>query len=805
MFCKKKWGITDETTLNSLFALDFVRPGYGNKSSKFIRKILPYLQDGLMYNEACAYIGVNHSDSLTKAENDARELLEKLPQIKKNELRQPVVEKILNQMINVVNAIFDKYGNNNGIDEIRVELARELKQSREERELTDKNNRKRQKENDSNAKLIEEYGIRASRNRIQKYRMWKESRQTCFYCGQVVDVKDFLRGYDVEVEHIIPKALFFDDSFSNKVCSCRKCNSEKGERTAYDYMSSKGEDELSRYIRTVEDRYKKGEISKTKRERLLTPADKIPTDFINRQLRETQYIAKKSVEILKQICRDVWTTSGSVTDFLRHNWGYDEILHTLDFDRYKSGGLTEVIEIEHKGQKHRIERIKDWSKRLDHRHHAVDALVVACTKQSYIQRLNNLNTERDAMYQDIEAQSVEWKEKHSLLEKWIKLQPHPTVSEVTDKVDEILVSFKAGKRVATLGKRSVYKNGKKTVVQNNIIVPRGALCEESVYGQINLIEKNKPIKYLFENPSLIFKPYIKALVEERLKEYNGDTSKAISSLKNNPIYLRKDKSVVLEYGTCYKKEYVKKYSLNSIKAKDVDSIIDKHIREVVRQRLEDNNNNEKAAFASPLYADKQKQIPIKSVRCTTGINIAAPVNYNESNDPISFVKPGNNHHIAIYKDKDGKHQEHIVTFWHAVERKKYGMPVVITNPKEIWDLIIEKSLDLPESFLNCLPNSDWNYEISMQQNEMFVMGMSEDEFQDAIRNNDYKTLNKYLYRVQSVSESDYWLRLHIETMNDKTPEGNIIKKYYRIKSINTFFNFNPHKVKITLLGEIQSS
>lgn len=801
---QKNWGITDEMTLNSLFALDFIRPGYGNKSSKFIRKILPYLQDGMMYNEACAYIGVNHSNSLTKAENETRKLLEKLPQIKKNELRQPVVEKILNQMINVVNAIFDKYGKDDDT-EIRVELARELKQSREERELTDKNNRKRQKENDFNAKLIEEYGIRASRNRIQKYRMWKESKETCFYCGQVVDVKDFLRGYDVEVEHIIPKALFFDDSFSNKVCSCRKCNSEKRERTAYDYMSSKGGEEFNRYIRTVEERYKKGEISKTKRERLLTPADKIPADFINRQLRETQYIAKKSVEILKQVCRNVWITSGSVTDFLRHNWGYDEILHTLDFDRYKSGGLTEIIEIEHKGQKHKKERIKDWSKRLDHRHHAVDALVIACTKQSYIQRLNNLNTERDAMFQDVEAQSVEWKEKHSLLEKWIKLQPHPTVSEVTDKVAGILVSYKAGKRVATLGKRAIYKKGKKIIAQNGIVVPRGALCEDSIYGQIDLIEKNKPVKYLFENPSLIFKPYIKTLVEERLKEYNGDVSKAISSLKNDPIYLRKDKSVVLEYGTCYKKEYVKKYSIDSIKAKDVDSIIDKHIREIVRQRLLDHNNNEKVAFVEQLYADEQKQIPIKSVRRTTGINIATPVNYNENNEPISFVKPGNNHHVAIYLDKDGKRHEHIVTFWHAVERKKYGIPVVITNPKEVWDFIIEKDLDLPESFLNCLPNSEWNYEISMQQNEMFIMGMSEDEFQDAIRNNDYKTLNKYLYRVQRISESDYWFRYHVETILDETPAARNMKKYIRIKSLGSFVNNNPHKVKITLLGEIQPS
>ena len=93
----------------------------------------------------------------------------------------------------------------------------------------------------------------------------------------------------------------------------------------------------------------------------------------------------------------------------------------------------------------------------------------------------------------------------------------------------------------------------------------------------------------------------------------------------------------------------------------------------------------------------------------------------------------------------------------------------------------------------------------MQQNEMFVLGMNEEEYNDAIRNTDYKTLSKHLYRVQSISESDYWMRLHIETINDKTPEAGVIRKYYRIKSMNSLFNLNPHKVKITILGEILES
>lgn len=794
----KKFGITDIETIDALYKLDFIKPGYGNKSSKFIRKILPYLQEGLMYSDACEYVGINHSNSLTKEQNEARELLDKLPQIQKNELQQPVVEKILNQMVNVVNAIIDKHG---PIDEIRVELARELKQSKDERNETDKRMRKNQRDNEEKAKRIEELGIRSSRNRIQKYKLWDESQERCFYCGQIVGVKEFLSGFDVEVEHIIPKSLFFDDSFNNKVCSCRKCNAEKNNRTAFDYMASKGETTLNEYINRVEQYYKEGKISKTKRERLLTPASKIPTDFIDRQLRQTQYIAKKSQEILKQVCRNVWSTSGSVTDFLRHSWGYDNILHSLNFERYKKGGLTEMIDYDHKEQEHTEERIKDWSKRLDHRHHAIDALTIACTQQGYIQRLNNLNTERDAMFQEVEQQSAVWQERKSLLEKWITLQPHFTVEEVTNKVAEILISFKAGKRVATTGKRIVYKKGKKVIAQEGIIIPRGALSEESVYGKINVIEENKPIKYLFENPHLIFKPYIKNLVEARIAQYNGDGKKALQSIKKEPIYLDANKSIMLEYATCFKSEYVIKYPLTSLKLKDTDAIIDKHIKEIIINRLNECNNDPQKAFSTPLYADKNCTIPIHTVRCSTGLSAVAPVKYDSRNEPIGFVKPGNNHHIAIYTDAEGKKQEHVVTFWHAVERKKYCIPIIIENPNKVWDGIMNK--DLPESFLNALPQPNWKYEISLQQNEMFVLGMSEEEWDDAIQTKDYKILCKHLYKVQSLSNSQYLFTLNtITSPFNHYDANNEDKRFIRSKSISSLFALHPHKVRISLLGDI---
>ncbi len=790
-----QFGIQDPNIITRLTKIDFVQPGYGNKSARFIRQILPYLQKGMKYSEACDYININHSNSLTKAENNARELLPYMTPLQKNDLHQPVIEKILNQMVNIVNALLDKHGS---FDEVRVELARELKQSRDERNHAYLDNNKRERENKVIEARIREMGIRTSRTRVQKYRLWEEAKHICFYCGQPVGVKEFLQGADVEIEHIIPRSLFFDDSFSNKVCACRKCNAEKGNRTAYDYMLQKGQNEFQDFTRRIEEAFERKEISKTKRERLMTTADDIPVDFIERQLRQSQYIAKKAVEMLKQVCRNVWTTSGSVTDFIRHQWGYDKILHELNFERYDFAGQTEIITYDHRGQIHQEKRIKGWTKRLDHRHHAIDALTIASTKQSYIQRLNHLNASRDKMFSELESQTDEVKEKYSLLEKWMRERPHLPTDKVMEAVDGILVSFKAGKRVSTLGKRYTYKNGKRTIAQSGIVVPRGALSEESIYGAISCLEDNVPLKVIFEKPESIFKPYIKEKVEERINEHNGDWKAALKSLKKKPIYLGDNETKPLEYATCWKKEFVIRYPLINIKKKDVDYIVDSHIRQIVAERIE--AVGEKEAFKEPLYADKAGTIPIKSIRMFTKLNekSVAPVKY-EGCTPVGFVKLGNNHHIALYRDASGNLSEHVVSFWNAVERKKYGIPVIIEDTAVLWNQMAKKNL--PEHFLNSLPPAGLKLETSLQQNEMFILGMPEEDYQRAIREKDYKQLNKYLYRVQKIATQDYYFRFHVETVLDDSAEALSSKKYYRTR-IGAFMKLNPHKVLVNLLGEI---
>lgn len=814
---QKRFGI-DAEAAGKLALIDFSKYAFGNKSAKAIRKILPYLMEGNMYSEAMSYAGYNHSNSLTKDENLGRRLLDKLRPIEKNSLRQPIVEKILNQMVNVVNAIIVEYGKP---DEIRIELARELKQSKEERNDADKRNSKRQRENEVIIKRLAEYGLRATRNNIIKWRLYEEIdnqdkklNAICIYCGQPISIAEAIRGTEVDVEHIIPKSKLFDDSQNNKTLAHRRCNSKKNDMTAYDFMKTKSQQEFDAYVERVNSLFANKILNKAKRDKLLMSEDKIPDDFISRQLRESQYIAKKAREILQTICYNVWSTSGTVTAELRRLWGWDDVTMNLQMPKYKELGLTETKEweSEHGKKKHSKEVIKDWTKRDDHRHHAIDALVIACTEQGFIQRFNTLSASKTRvdMQREIELHSAQYKEKLSLLEKYIVSQCPIDVSDVEKAVADILISFKSGKKVAVIGKRKVGKRGNKKVVQTGIIVPRGALSEESVYGKIKTIEKNKTLKYLFENSHLISQPQIKSLVEQRLRKFENNSKEALASLKKNPIYLDTAKSKILEYAPCFKEEFVIKYSVD-INFSKTDKVIDGKIKKILQNRLAKFGGKPKEAFKDvqkdekslKWYEDEGLERPIHSVRCSTGLAAIVPVKKDENGKEIGFVKPGNNHHIAIYNDKEGNKSEHTCTFWHAVERRKYGIPIIIKNTNEIWDKIWAVKDDVyPQSFLEQLPPANLELSLSMQQNEMFVLGMAEGDLKIAIENGDYRKISEHLYRVQKISSTNYMFRHHLETQiidDDNSKKG---KRFINIRSVGALLSLNPFKVKINCLGNL---
>lgn len=821
----KKFDLDEETATN-LSKIDFTKYAYANKSHKAIRKILPYLMQGFNYSDACSLAGYNHSNSLTKQENDERQLKDKIELIPKNGLRQPVVEKILNQMINLVNAVIEKHGRP---DSIRVELARELKQSKDERNDADKQNNINKKLHDEISKRLNELGLPTTKKYIQKYKFIFPTRDKkiteaqvncqCLYCGENFNLSEALSGDNFDVDHIIPKALLFDDSQMNKVLVHRKCNKDKTNTTAYDYLASKGEVELNLYLNRVEDWYKRNIISYGKMLRLKvshkeyverkklnkeTESDKnLWENFINRNLRETAYISRKASHLLKQVCRNVWTTDGSVTAKLRKLWGWDDILMNLQLPKYRDLNQTEWKEwtSDHGKKKHKKEVVKNWDKRDDHRHHAIDALVVACTQQGFIQRINTLNASdvRNDMLKEINNSKIKFDETESLLDNYLKGKRPFTTSDVEKVAEKILVSFKAGKKVATISK---YKaTGKNKIT--GVITPRGALHEQFVYGKIKQIEKDKPLKYLFENHHMIVNPIIKEKITERLAAFNYDTLNAFNSLKKEPVFLDNKNSKKLETAHCYIEEVVLKYKLQELKKADIQYIVDKNIREKIQKQIDKYNGNEKEAFKNTVWFNEEKQIPIRTVRLKTSLKTIEVVKKDENGKEIGFAKLGNNHHIAIYKDSNGNLIEHICTFWHAVERKKHGIPYVISNTKKLWSDLFDKVL--PQAFLDKLPPDNLELLHSLQQNEMFVLGISNDEFENAIAENNYSFISKHLYLVWSIAERDYWFRHHLETKNSELKKINGAKESMRYLRLSTksFLQKNPISIRINNLGIIE--
>lgn len=794
-------GIEDEECRHNLCNLDFRTAGYANKSAKAIGRILPYLMEGMMYSEACKRAGFDHSRRV----NPERELLTSLPQIQKNELRQPIVEKILNQLVNVVNALLEKEGM---IDEIRVELARELKQSKDERNETYRRNNQNEKKNNEYAERIKEYGLTPTRNRIMKMKMLEESEYKCMYCGQPVGEKEFLQGADVEREHIIPRALLFDNSFTNQVCSCRSCNSQKGMRTAYDFIADdKGQEGLEAYIERINDLFNKKKISRSKLYRLLvshkayvsrkaqgkeTEEDvQLWENFIDRQLRQSQYIAKKSVEILQQVCKNVYTTSGSVTDFVRHQWGYDEILHDLNFERFKKANLTTMVKQLHSGKEVEVERIKDWTKRLDNRHHAVDALAIACTTQGMIQRLNTLNASRDAMLDELNNKEQRMIDsERSMLEKWIISQPHVSYAEAKKEIDKILISLRPNTRITVPGKRYITKNGKRTLVQTGIMVPRGALHAEFVYGRIMKQEADGV-----------------TLTPQYVRKYKLGIGTQGYIFNGNETYkeeLKKDKKTGLP-------QIVVTDKIKDVLDKIVDGGIRKRILERLNRGFEDGTDyrtntakaleNLKNLDENPIYSDDAKTRPIRTVRKYVNSSTMVAVRKDGNGKPVSFVEPDDNHHVAFYKDKDGVITESIVTKWLAVQRKLKHIPVIVDNPTQTWNDLVGRN-DVSEELLQSLPKDNSEFLLSLQKGEAVILGLEEATYQKAIDSKDVRTLSNHLYFVQSASFRDYRFRRHVESQYDTNDINKEDMRFLRIRSIQDIFNYNPHKVKLTILGDI---
>jgi CRISPR-associated endonuclease Csn1 len=778
------------------------QPDYGSLSTKAIRKILPYLKDGNDYSEACKYAGYRHSkSSLTKEELDNKILKDRLEILPKNSLRNPVVEKIINQMINVVNTVVDTYGKP---DEIRIELARELKKSAKEREeLTNAINGATIEHEKYRAILQSEFGIpNVSRNDIIRYKLYLELQsrgfKTLYTNTYIAQEKLFSKEFDIE--HIIPQSRLFDDSFSNKTLESRAANIDKGNYTAYEYILAKyGQDGLLDYLDQLEELFKAGKISKGKYNKLKMKGEEIPDDFIARDLRDSQYIAKKSKAILEELVREVISTSGSITDRLREDWQLIDVMQELNWNKYEMLGMTEFIE---NRDGHKIRRIKDWTKRNDHRHHAMDALTIAFTKRSFIQYLNNLNARSDkagSIY------GIEQKELYRDDRGKLKFKPPMPLNdfrfEAKKHLENTLVSIKAKNKVATSNINVTDKrNGTNKKKQ---LTPRGQLHLETVYGSINqVIAKFEKVGSAFNEEKIATvakKSYREALLI-RLMQFDNDPKKAFTgknSLDKNPVYLNAlqthqvpEKVKILGLETIYT---IRKDITPDLK---IEKVIDLKTRKILQARLDEFGGDSKKAFSNldqdPIWLNKQKGISIKRVTIS-GINNAVALHDKKDKDgnlildiegkkqAVDFVNTGNNHHVAIYKDEKGNLQENVVSFFEATMRVNQGLPVIDKDYRKI---------------------DGWEFLFSMKQNEYFVFPNEKTGFNPKEINltdsENYSLISPNLFRVQKFTTRDYFFRHHLETNVDN--ENSLKGTTWLRLGLNGINNIE--KVRINHIGAI---
>jgi CRISPR-associated endonuclease Csn1 len=282
------------------------------------------------------------------------------------QLRNPTVVRTQNELRKVVNNLIDFCGRKP--DLIRVELARDVGKGKAEREEITAAIRRLEKERKTAADELRKHGIaEPARRDIEKWLLWMECNKFCPYTNDPISFEQLFQGNEFEVEHIWPRSRSLDDSFKNKTLCRKDVNLKKGNRTPFE-MFGRDEDAWA----AIQDRLAKmmavkggAGMARVKVKRFL--AESIPKDFASRQLNDTGYAARQALAQLKRLWPDVGpeapvtvqAVNGKVTAHLRKLWGLNNLL-----------GDT--------GEKNRA----------DHRHHAVDALTVACAGPGVTNRLS---------------------------------------------------------------------------------------------------------------------------------------------------------------------------------------------------------------------------------------------------------------------------------------------------------------------------------------------------------------------------------------------------------------------------------
>lgn len=311
-----------EAVVESLLHLSFAK--FGHLSLKALNKVLPFMEEGYLYHEACEKAGYQFNQRTGKEKSYL------LPVIPTKDIANPVVIRALSQTRKVINGIIKKYGSPSAV---YIELAREMGRPYNERRDLEKQYNKNRSINEKAKDRIRELNPIISDPRghdILKYKLWEQQNGRCAYSLKSIPIDHlFDIGY-AEVDHIIPYSRSFDDSNLNKVLVLKKENQNKKNKTPFEWFGhdiGKWEPFIS-YVTTLK-------VGKKKKDLLLKKNfdDDQAEQFKSRHLNDTRYITR----FLKGFIEDnlqfreeegrkqyVYTVNGAYTSLMRKRWGLNK-------------------------------------------------------------------------------------------------------------------------------------------------------------------------------------------------------------------------------------------------------------------------------------------------------------------------------------------------------------------------------------------------------------------------------------------------------------------------------------------------
>ena len=367
---REHWGLSEDQA--QAVGRMSLPDGYCRLGRRALAKIVPIMQDqGLDEHHAAKEAGYEPSDF--RGDGSADELpyygvpLERHmvgatgkpsdPDPKRHgRFPNPTVHIGLNQLRVVVNELIASYGKP---AEIVIELARDIKLSRKQKEEIEQRIKDDTDRNERLRAELASLGQKPSRENLQRLKLWHElppQDRVCVYTGERIS-GEMLFGNEVAIDHILPFKDTLDDSLANKVICLRRANHDKGKRTPHEaFHAHPGYDWNAILLRAEA-------LPKNKRWRFAADAMRNGSgEFIARALTDTAYVAKVAKEYLGQICPSdrVWAIPGKLTALLRSRWGLNGILSDSNLKN-----------------------------RADHRHHAIDAFVVGCTDRALLKRMSD--------------------------------------------------------------------------------------------------------------------------------------------------------------------------------------------------------------------------------------------------------------------------------------------------------------------------------------------------------------------------------------------------------------------------------